>query len=44
MAGMLEDPARAAAMGAAGQAAVQGFEALPGRIAGLLVGLADAGT
>ena len=44
VAGMLEDPARAAAMGAAGQAAVQGFEALPGRIAGLLVGLADAGT
>ena len=44
VAAMLDDPARAAAMGAAGQAAVRGFEALPGRIAGLLVGLADAGT
>ncbi|MCC6720222.1 MAG: 3-deoxy-D-manno-octulosonic acid transferase [Acetobacteraceae bacterium] len=42
VAAMLADPARAAAMGAAGQAAVSGFECLPARIAGLLTGLADA--
>ena len=43
VAAMLTDPARAAASGAAGQAAVRGFEHLPARIAGLLVELADAG-
>ncbi len=42
VAAMLDDRARATAMGAAGQAAVRGFEALPARIAGLLMGLADA--
>ena len=39
---MLTDPTRAAAMGAAGQAAVRGFEGLPARIAGLLMELAHA--
>ncbi len=44
VAAMLSDPARAAAMGLAGQAAVRGFEHLPARIAGLLVELAHART
>lgn len=39
---MLTDPSRAAAIGAAGQAAVRGFEGLPARIAGLLMELAHA--
>jgi 3-deoxy-D-manno-octulosonic-acid transferase len=42
VAGMIADPGRAAAMGAAGQAAVRGAEGLPGRVAGLLLELADA--
>jgi 3-deoxy-D-manno-octulosonic-acid transferase len=39
VAGMIADPGRAAAMGAAGQAAVRGAEGLPGRVAGLLLEL-----
>ena len=42
VAGMIAEPGRAAAMGAAGQAAVRGAEGLPGRVAGLLMELADA--
>ena len=42
VADMLTNPARAAAMGAAGQAAVRGLENLPTRIAGLLTELAHA--
>jgi len=42
LAAMLADPARAATMGARGQAAVRGFEGLVGRTATLIAGLADA--
>lgn len=42
LAGMIADPARAAAMGAAGAAAVRGFERLPARTADLLMALAHA--
>jgi len=41
-AAMLENPARARAMGQAGQAALRGFEPLPARTARLLMDLVDA--
>jgi 3-deoxy-D-manno-octulosonic-acid transferase len=40
--GMIADPAKARAMGEAGQAAMRGFESLPARTARLLLGLVDA--
>jgi len=42
VAAMIAEPACATAMGAAGRAAVRGFERLPTEIAGLLLELADA--
>ncbi len=39
---MIAEPARAAAMGAAGRAAVRGVERLPAEIASLLLGIANA--
>ena len=42
IAGMIADPDRARAMGAAGQAAMRGFESLPARTARLLLDLAHA--